>query len=237
MNHIDPVLVSFSFVAGAIAFINPCGFALLPAYISLYLGLSGADERGRIARVRSIINGALFGLLAAFGFTMVFGGFGALVSLVGTALLIYIPWIAVAIGVGVIVLGVLMVLGRSIHIGINLVNRSAPKRGGYVSFVVFGITYALASLSCTMPIFLYIVLQALSVGSFIGGMAVFLSYAGGMGILMIMLTIGLIVARETITRYMNRFMPYINRVAGAIVIAAGGYIIYFQVFLGGLLSL
>ncbi len=41
-------MLNFSFSAGMTAFFNPCGFAMLPAYVSYYLGQEG--EAGRDLR-------------------------------------------------------------------------------------------------------------------------------------------------------------------------------------------
>jgi cytochrome c biogenesis protein CcdA len=34
---IDTVIIGFAFSAGAVAFLNPCGFAMLPSYVSYFV--------------------------------------------------------------------------------------------------------------------------------------------------------------------------------------------------------
>ena len=39
--------LGFAFAAGMVAAVNPCGFAMLPAYMGLYLGANDTDDGGR----------------------------------------------------------------------------------------------------------------------------------------------------------------------------------------------
>ena len=68
------VPISIALVAGGLAVINPCGFPLLPAFLSYYLG---ADERRRPAAPTGVLQGQLVGGLVTVGFL----GFFALVGL------------------------------------------------------------------------------------------------------------------------------------------------------------
>ncbi len=42
--------LGFAFTAGMATAANPCGFAMLPAHLSLYLGTSELDTEARISR-------------------------------------------------------------------------------------------------------------------------------------------------------------------------------------------
>ena len=48
------VPVAFAFAAGLVATINPCGFAMLPAYLSYFMGL---DNTGPLGRGTSVARG------------------------------------------------------------------------------------------------------------------------------------------------------------------------------------
>jgi cytochrome c biogenesis protein CcdA len=229
----DPIVLFFSFSAGSIAFINPCGIAMLPAYVSYYLGSSGPE--GRVTP-RAILKGALLGGAATLGFMAVFGGAGAVLALAGAQLIRYIPWIAVVIGGGVAAIGVALLLGKSFYLRRGLDSSRLLGGGRYGAFLLFGVAYAIASLSCTIPIFLYVTLQAISTGGFASAMSVFIAYSLGMGAVMTVFSTALVAAKGTVMKYVYRVMPYTNRIAGAIMVAAGAYIVYFQVFVGGLVS-
>ncbi len=68
----------FAFVAGAIATANPCGFALLPAYLARRLDAGEADRRGGFD---GIIPAMGVGAATTVGFLLVFGLAGAAISL------------------------------------------------------------------------------------------------------------------------------------------------------------
>src|SRR5260370_36347119 len=88
--------------AGMVAAVNPCGFAMLPSYLGLYLGAgdgSHAAERlgGRIIRA-VLISGTLSG-----SFVLLFGTAGVILSLASSAVAHYFPWAGLAVGVLLVV--------------------------------------------------------------------------------------------------------------------------------------
>lgn len=229
----DPVILFFSFSAGSIAFINPCGIAMLPAYVSYYLGATNPSERLTLG---AVLRGLYLGLAATLGFMAVFGGAGAVLALAGAQLIRYVPWIAVGIGGGITVLGAALLLGKSFYLRRGFDSSKLLGDRGPLTFLLFGVAYAIASLSCTVPIFLYVTLQAISTGGFLSAMTVFIAYSLGMGAVMTVFAASLVAARDALMRYVQRIMPYTSRIAGAVMVAAGLYIIYFQVFVGGLIA-
>ncbi len=80
----NPELFSFAFVAGVIAFFNPCGVAMLPAYVSYYLG-RGSESTSR-SRWRPGLSGLFLGLSVSVGFFTVFVAAGLFFSALGTAI-------------------------------------------------------------------------------------------------------------------------------------------------------
>ncbi len=62
--------ISLAFVAGVVTFFNPCGFALLPAYVAHYLGqrtISGSSP-ARGSWLESGWRGLSLGLIVSAGF-------------------------------------------------------------------------------------------------------------------------------------------------------------------------
>lgn len=231
---VDAFLLSFSFGAGAATFVNPCGFALLPAYVSYYVG-AGTNPPKSVTT--GIFQGFGVGILATLGFILVFGVGGMLISYLGTPLVRFVPWIAVFMGALLSVIGSVMLLGRSIPLSLPLQGlRIKPSNKGPKAFFLFGIAYALASLSCTIPVFLLVVVQALSAGGFTSGVAIFLSYALGMGSIMILLSVTTGTSRGAVAKYLIRALPYTGRVSGGIILVAGLYLIYFHFVVGRLLA-
>ena len=71
------VNLAFAFTAGIVATINPCGFAMLPAYLSYFLGIEANSDATRGA---SITRALTTGSAVSAGFLMVFGVAGLLIS-------------------------------------------------------------------------------------------------------------------------------------------------------------
>ena len=99
--------LGFALAAGAVATMNPCGFALLPAYVARQLGgLSLTGPSGTAARALAM------GALATAGFPSVFATAGSAIALGAHALTGSYPWIGFAIGLGLAGAGIAALLGR-----------------------------------------------------------------------------------------------------------------------------
>ena len=61
--------LAYAFGVGMVATVNPCGFAMLPAYLSFFLGLEGAGDDARTNVLRALLIGATItaGFVAVFG--------------------------------------------------------------------------------------------------------------------------------------------------------------------------
>ncbi|NHW87477.1 cytochrome c biogenesis protein CcdA, partial [Escherichia coli] len=86
--------------AGLLAAVNPCGFALLPAYLSmLVLGDEPSAERDALASVGRAV--ALTGAMT-LGFVAVFGAFGLLAAPAADAVARHLPWVSILIGLALV---------------------------------------------------------------------------------------------------------------------------------------
>jgi hypothetical protein len=91
----------------------------------------------------------------------------------------------------------------------------------------FGVSYAVASLSCTLPVFLTVVATQVTRGTFVSGLATFIAYALGMALVLMGITVALALGKQTIVGRIKGSLRYINRVAGGILVVAGAYIVWF----------
>lgn len=225
--------VSYAFGAGMVSTVNPCGFAMLPAYLSLYLGAGDSAFAQRSIWSRTLLALGV-GLTASAGFVVLFAVIGAVVSAGGSFLIPAMPWIAVAIGISLVILGIAMLAGRAIPSGFisRAVGRiGSPRTAGIAGVFLFGMAFAAASLSCTLPIFLMVVGSALARGGFASGVIQFVSYALGMGLVLVVLTLGIALLKEgLIVSRLQRTLPYVERVAAVLVLLAGSYIVYYWLF-------
>ncbi len=215
--------ITFAFVAGTVATVNPCGFALLPAYLARRLG----SDDGARRRADAVARALLVGAVTTAGFVLVFVTAGMAISLGAHELTRVLPWAGLAIGVLLVVAGVAVMFGR--HLWLRLPGLRVA-RGGLWGDFLFGIGYGTASLSCTLPIFLAATGTAVT-GSYGLTLLSFIAYAVGMGTVLTALAVGAALSREGFAVALRRFMPYVNRVAGALLALAGVYVVYYWAYL------
>jgi cytochrome c-type biogenesis protein len=172
--------VGFAFAAGMVASVNPCGFFMLPAYISYHLG---TQEEGfyKQSAARRLVKGLSLGAVTTLGFLVVFAVVGGVISAGGQWLVRVFPYAGVAIGVTIIIVG-LYLLATHRTLGIMAASRVtvSPQRTSRNVFM-YGIVYAVGSLSCTLPIFLVVVGSSLTSQGLLGSLSQFIGYALGMG--------------------------------------------------------
>lgn len=236
-------LLAWSFSAGIAAFFNPCGFAMLPAYVAHYLG-QHADEDSRI-RFGIIVNGISLGAVVSGGFLTTFAILGLAAAPLGSAIGDYVHWAGAIIGGLLVILGILMLLGNT-GMSVAAIERLADRISaaghnegssrGLKFYYFYGIAYAVASVGCTLPIFM-IVLQSAIQGGVANSVAQFGAYALGMSAMMLVLSVIMVLSKQVIQRAMPVLMQGIRWVGGVIVIGAGGYLVWYNVVYAGLFSL
>ena len=215
--------LTFAFIAGTVASANPCGFALVPAYVGRQLAAGQASTRSE-ALARALVIGAL----TTAGFLVVFGSLGTAITLGLRWLTHVVPWLALAIGVALMLAGIAVLAGR--RIGSGAFSRVRPATGnGYRSVVLFGLGYGVASLSCTLPIFLVVAGTAVT-GSALAAPLTFAAYALGMGTILTALAVAAGLSRNGVTKGVRRLAPHFTRLSGALLVAAGAYVVYYWAF-------
>lgn len=216
----------FAFAAGLLSTVNPCGFAMLPAYLSFFVGLDEEETPDR----HVVIGRALkIGFLVSTGFLAVFGAAGILIRLGGEAFQDLfasgLSWIALVTGAGVVALGVWLLLGNSIKVRIPNF-RANTKSQGARSLFVFGVSYALASLSCAFPIFAGVI--ATSFGqNLLEGIGSFVAYSLGMAAIVMALTLGLALGKDSVIHHLRRASHRFNQVSGVVLVLAGAFIVFY----------
>jgi cytochrome c biogenesis protein CcdA len=218
------VPVVYALGAGMLALINPCGAAMLPAYIGYQM--SGRDG-GEVSSVRAAARGLTMGVVTTLGFVAVFGTIGAIIAAGGRAVISVMPYAGLGVGIAVVTLALWLLVTRR-HFGIWAASRVDLNRGGGVRGVfLFGVAYALASLSCALPIFLVVVVSSLTADGFVSGFASFLSYSLGMGGALVLITLVVAISQQTARVFLRRVLPLMDRVGNLVLLGAGGYIIYY----------
>jgi len=222
---VDQDLVGLAFGAGLLAALNPCGFAMLPAYLALVVRGEDVDRHAAVARAVTAT------AAMAAGFLAVFGGFGLLTVSAAATVQRYLPYVTVVIGVVLVALGIWLLAGREVTMlgGAARGARWAPTtRLG--SMFTYGISYAVASLSCTVGPFLAVTATALRGGSVLGAMAVYVAYAAGFTLVVGVLAVAAALASSAAVDRMRRIVPYVNRISGALLLVVGIYVGYYGLY-------
>ncbi|MGH9119874.1 MAG: cytochrome c biogenesis CcdA family protein [Acidimicrobiales bacterium] len=218
--------LALAFTAGLVATVNPCGFAMLPAYLSWYLG---TDDDAAAPLAERLARALVVGVTVSLGFLVVFGVAGTLITVGVRSFIDYVPWLALVIGVALVALGVALVGGRDLSVALPKPRAGTASRRRR-SMLAFGASYAVASLSCTLPVFLAVVASTFTRTDVVAGVATFVAYATGMSVVLLTVTIAVAVAQHSLLRRLRALGRHLNRVAGVLLVVAGGYNAYYWMF-------
>jgi cytochrome c-type biogenesis protein len=215
-----PVSFGLAFAAGLASFLSPCVFPVVPGYIGFVTGVSLDDvhaDGGVTVRRRAAVHAALFIL----GFSLLFIALGASATVLGTVVRRALPLIQ-QVGGAVVVLFGLYLLGlvripwlmreQRVHL--------AAKPAGMLGSVVAGLAFGAGWTPCVGPVLATILLYAGMSATVLHGAALLAVYALGLGIPFFVAAVALewFLAR---TRSLRRWLVYIQRAAGVVMVVAG----------------
>ena len=228
--------LGFAFAAGMASAVNPCGFAMLPAYLGLYLGQNEAD-RVRKHPVRRLGRAVAVGGTVTGGFILLFGLAGLVIGGGARVVVDIIPWLGLSIGILLAIAGAWMIGGGKLYSG--LAGRAASRIGdpgqvGTRGYFVFGLSYGTASLSCTLPIFLTVVGTSLAVSSLPSALGQLFLYGLGMGAVIMVLTVGMALFQGAMVGALRKALRFVQAISPALMLVAGAYIVFYWLTIGGL---
>ncbi len=196
---------------------------MLPAWLSYFAGADTPNHQSVL--LRTMVRGLVVGLVLTAGFIAVFGGFGLAFETVVSrgAVLDHIGWVTIVIGIAMTGLGVWIISGRDLDLRLPRMDRGTGSRS-LGSVFMFGVSYAVVSLSCTIGLFIAGVATTFTDQGYAEGVANFVAYGAGMGSVITFLTLNLALARTGIIRRMRRLLPFVTRISGLVLIGAGAYL-------------
>lgn len=219
--------LGYAFVAGMIAAVNPCGFALLPAYLGLYLG----DDRGGTGASRPAGRAVVVSATVTASFVLLFGLFGILARLAASAVASSLPWIGTTVGAALILLGGLLASGRDWDV--PMARRAASRFGtaarirGIGGYAAYGAAYGLASLGCALPVFLGVVGTSLQVHGAAAAVGQFVLYGIGMGAVLTAVTVATAWFGAGFSRRLRSAGRYSGWATAVLLWLAGAYVLYY----------
>ena len=215
--------MSLSFIRGLVATVNPCGFILLPTYLMYFLGMQGGlpgSQRASMKRAL-LVSGA------------VSAGFMSVFFVAGIISYNFTSWInenskyaTGGIGAALIVLGVAMLFGYKLpfmtpKVGIGEKDQTVK------SMFIYGIAYAVASIGCTIGLFIATVFSTTAREGVVQGVGNVVAYGAGMALLVSALTVSLSLANTGLLKLLRRGMAHVDRVAAAFVVLSGMYLLWY----------
>lgn len=217
--------ITFALAAGLIAALNPCGFALLPGYLTLVV----AGDDAATSRTAAVGRALAATVMMALGFVVVFGAFALVLAPFAVTVQRYLPALTVVIGAGLIALGVWMLAGRELPLLIPKPRRGAPT-ARLRSMFGYGVGYAIASLSCTIGPFLAVTAATFHSGSLIDGIAAYLAYAAGMALLIGVLATAIALAAGWVIASLRGAVRHLTRIGAVLLVLTGAYVAYYGVY-------
>jgi cytochrome c biogenesis protein CcdA len=218
----------YAYAAGMVAAVNPCGVLLLPSLVAYYLAAEHVAETAWWERSTSAF---LLGVMATLGFVALFAVVGLVFALSGRALGAYFPLGGTVVGLALAGLGLwLAVTGRPF----GLASAGRAMGGAHLgstprSLFAFGVAYGIASLACTLPVFLVVVGTALSAEGIVQAAGQFVVYALGMGTVLTAVVVGAALFQTAVTRVLRGVLPYLHRLSASLLLGAGIFLIHYWV--------
>ena len=222
-------ILYYAFVQGLVGALNPCGFAMLPAYLSLVVlgeDVSQAGKQTLSSAVRALVATAAM----ALGFVLVFGSFGLVSESLSWRIQHYLPAATIVIGAAMVLLG-LWLLWRLLRGGEVVVRLPKWSNGTPTtklsSMFGYGLAYAVSSLSCGFGSFVTVVSLTFQAGASNLGLLACLAYAGGMTAVVGSLAISAALAHNVIATGLRQLLPHISRISAVLVVLTGLYVAYY----------
>ena len=229
---VDSVLpLGFSFVSGMLATVNPCGFVMLPVYISMFLS-SKERQVNQSNFVYKLLNIFKISISLGLGFLIIFGAVGLAVT--GGLLFIQpsLSWLSTLIGFFLVGLGIYTFSGKSLYLSFPQklsykINISQDSK--FKNFFLYGLSYGIASISCTLPLFIALISNAINSGGLTNGIKQFISYSLGMTSVILVITLFASFIKNFSLLKKTSLTKFYQYPAGLIITLVGMYLIIYWI--------
>jgi len=213
--------MGLSFLKGLVAAVNPCAFVLLPTYLAFFLsGSVPGDQRATIRRAL-VVSASV-----SVGFMTVFVGIGLLSEYVTRWIQDNAKYFTLVIAIVFVVLGGWLLSGRKMPISTPRLGMGGADRSVW-SMLLYGVAYAVSSISCTLPLFVTTMIGNGRRDGFGSGVLHVVAYGAGMALIVSALTVAMAVADTSLLGFLRRGSRHVDRVAAVFVMVSGLYLAYY----------
>lgn len=215
----DLFTVFIALVAGVLSFLSPCVFPLIPAYVSHLTGSAVHQNKIDVDRKRLMLNSSSF----IVGFSVIFIVMGASASVAGQLFAEHRDMVQKLSGLLIIVFG--MQMSGWLNLKFLEMNRFwdtgriQSTKGTLKSFLT-GLAFGTGWTPCVGLALSSILLMASSSDTLWSGVLMLAVYSAGLGIPFLLISFALTYSTE-ILKKMNRYVPVLSKINGAIFLALG----------------
>lgn len=232
-HALPPVLIlALAVIGGAASFFSPCSIAITPAFLAYLTTVPLPDGGGRMPS-RPLVSAAV---LVASGIVVFYAVAGGIVGMAGSIAYNYLIYLVPVVGLAFLLLGALILLGGTGRLAFmerwNPMNRLYARQeiGCQVTGVLrkrtlvsFGFAYGAASHTCSLPIFLGILLVPLVAGNYaLAALSVFVY-----GFAIALLVVVMMVLGHRVFSALRRMGHWLMRVTATLFIGSGLFLLYY----------
>ena len=214
---------TIAFVAGVFATFNPCGFAMLPAYLSLAI-LDSQEVRSRRIQVAKALK---FSGLMGVGIVGVFAIFSLIIFPISTSIQKYLPYVTSFLGVLILLFGVALLFKGPVLLK-KIWSPNVSPTGSWVTYILYGVTFALGSISCTIGPFLAVTSTTLG-ASLVESLLTYVLYGLGFVATISILAIFTALSKDLLIKKIRGAGGALEKFMGGLMALIGLYLIYFGI--------
>lgn len=216
--------LSYAFALGLVAAVNPCGFPMLPAYVSVFVG----TENDRVPLASRLVRAVRSAAAVSLGFVILFAVLGAIFDSGLKLFMNWVPWVMVVLGAVMVAAGIFGTVRGHLPLRLPWVAR-ARAGTDTLSMITFGMSYGLASLTCSLGLFVAGTAGTFTRVGWLTGLGTFIAYAVGMGAVLAVVAVASALARTSVVTVLRRAGRHVDRLASALLVVVGAYLIYYWV--------
>jgi cytochrome c-type biogenesis protein len=217
---IEEVSYPAALMAGLLSFFSPCVLPLVPSYFMFITG-SSLEELSGAPSVTVRMNIMLATLAFVVGFSTIFIILGASASYVSTLLFKARPYLRIVGGILIVILGfhlVGLLPIRALYLDKRFHLKDKPVH--IMGAFLVGMAFAAGWSPCIGPLLGSILILASSQGTILQGVWLLAIYSLGLALPFLFLSISIGFAVRFIRRT-TKFMGYLNKAAGILLIMTG----------------
>jgi cytochrome c-type biogenesis protein len=231
LNFSDLLRSGISFSAGLVAVFNPCGFALLSVYFASFLNRNKRIEykNNSSKYFLKIYDPIYVSTVVMIGFVIIFFIFGITLSAGFYAIKNTFSYFGLIISIFLFAYGFFILSGGNIYFNklqkiANLLDSKNTNSSKF--YFIYGLSYGITSLSCTLPIFMSIVFSLSNMSKIEFLLRDFILFSVGTWVALLSVSFALLFL-NIIVQKIKFFLSIYKYISSLVLIISGSYLILY----------